>query len=380
MKISQTDKNLEDMDEKPISPINSSLGSAILTQYDTSATEAINSMISSDNGDFKTKVAEEGKQNIHEDHYLVTLFFHISILVSLIGSVSLIPFCYTYWEERRNLIPEGYNVPQIYDLYHLLYLIVFLCAVKEGIAKSTNNIADSIISNKFTGEALIANKKKIVSHFFKLFYYSSVSIIGYLICKKLDFFPWELLGDHDFMDIFKDGMPKQLFFNKPDYFDIYYLTSLAFVILDLIYLVFINEKQSDYNIMILHHICTISLVGYSFLTNGSHVGVIVFYLHDFTDIFVSITRITILTDLKDEVKLFSGAILLVVFVYYRLIVFGKYTYQTFMHLNDWHIFNIILWPFLIILYTMHVYWVYSIVKRFASKKIEDVGVRKDKRK
>lgn len=326
----------------------------------------------------KSNCKDTSKSNIHDDHILVTVSFQIALVLSLVGSFYLIPFFNNYWKERSHLIPEGYRIPHVYDLHYTIYPLIILFITKETMAKLTTPLANKIISKKYTGDIYTANRNKIVNHFFKLLYYSSVSIIGHCICVNLKFFPWELFGNNDFMDIFKDGMPGQLFFYKPEYFDIYYLTTLAFVILDLYYLIFVNERQSDYVLMLLHHVCTISLVSYSFLTNGSHVGVIVFYLHDLTDVFVSITRITILTDMNDTIKSITAGTLLISFVYFRLVVFGKYIYQTLMYLNDWHIFNIILWPFLCLLYFMHIYWVYSIAKRLSSKKLEDVGIKKEK--
>jgi len=214
--------------------------------------------------------------------------------------------------------------------------------------------------------------KKWIPVFFKLVYFTLVIIIGHFIVKDMECFPGELFGNGDIMGIFK-GFPQQIFYHKPELFDLYYLMTLAFTITDLIWLLFIYDKQSDFSLMLLHHICTVTLVVFSYLVNSSQIGIIVFYFHDLTDIFVYLTRIAILTKIPDGMKFGTAGILLAFFIYYRIYFFSRLLYNIFLHMNDWHVFNILLFTFLTFLLIMHTYWVYSIVKRFYHAKIEDVG-------
>ena len=72
-----------------------------------------------------------------------------------------------------------------------------------------------------------------------------------------------------------------------------------------------EDKQTDFINMLLHHICTISLIVFSHLVNYSNVGSIVLILHMESDIFVHSTRFLLQTDFPEFIKkwnLFKGNI------------------------------------------------------------------------
>ena len=211
---------------------------------------------------------------------------------------------------------------------------------------------------------------------FKLIFYTTTVIFGYILLSQLEYFPTSLGGKGYLMKMFEPGYPHSFYHWKPDYFDIYYLFALSFCITDLIWLVFIYELQSDFILMLLHHICTISLITFSFLTNYSNVGCVVLFLHDVGDIFVYITRIVINTDLNQPTKLSTAIVLQIVFIYTRLYVFADLILSIYYGIT-WGF----KWPdtsmtlFLCFLYVMHVNWVYLILKKIAQGffggKVED---------
>ncbi len=156
---------------------------------------------------------------------------------------------------------------------------------------------------------------------------------------------------------------KLFYHDKPDYFNVFYLVNLSYHCTDLIWLLFIYEMQTDFITMFLHHICTISLIVFSYMTNYSNIGCIVMFLHDFGDIFVYLVRIVINTNAKSIFKIVGAQTLLIVFAYTRIYVFGDLLR---IMLNDfwfWDVFNITLTSFLGFLYVMHIYWVYAILKK-----------------
>lgn len=206
--------------------------------------------------------------------------------------------------------------------------------------------------------------KKNCTNFFKLCYYLVVVTIGLIVLKDLDYFPVNLGGKGEVSKMFEGGYPHYLFHSKPKYFNYYYLGTLAFHITDLIWLVAVYELQSDFLMMLLHHICTVILITFSYLSNYSNVGCIVLFLHDFTDIFVYITRLFLNTRSKEVVKVSSGILLLLVYLYTRIYVYGDLLIQTYIGLTS-H-FNWVfqtLWGFLCFLYILHLYWVYLILKK-----------------
>ena len=141
-----------------------------------------------------------------------------------------------------------------------------------------------------------------------------MTVFGYILLKQLDYFPTSLRGKGYLMKMFESGYPGKFYHWKPDYFDFYYLTALGFCVTDLIWLVFIYKLQSDFVMMLLHHICTISLLSFSFLTNYSNIGCIVLILHDIGDIFVYVTRIVINTDAKSFIKLSFATLFVLIFI------------------------------------------------------------------
>jgi len=99
------------------------------------------------------------------------------------------------------------------------------------------------------------------------------------------------------------------------------MAQLTIHVADVIWLVFINDRQSDFIAMLLHHTCTISLITFSYFTNFSSTGSLVILLHDFGDFFVYIARISTSTDIYSSLKLSSGLTLTGVFIYTRLYIF-----------------------------------------------------------
>jgi hypothetical protein len=175
------------------------------------------------------------------------------------------------------------------------------------------------------------------------------------------------LGTGEISAMFKKGFPDSFFHIKPLYFNIYYLGALAFHITDLIWLIGIYELQTDFLMMLLHHMCTISLITFSYLSNYSNVGSIVLFLHDLGDIFVYIVRIFLNTRAPEILKISSGILLLVIYVYTRIYVFMDLLIEVFKGISthfNW--VNKCLWGFLVFLYILHLYWVFLILKKIFS--------------
>lgn len=311
--------------------------------------------------------------------------FMFLIFICYVGSFVMISSYEKYWNSRIHFKPQNYEIPKLSDLRFLLINLPVLVFLKLVFEQCFQGFMYRFLSQKYKNPSDEENfnlghvyKKKLAMNLFKLFYYSGTVIIGHFILKDMCFFPKELLGNGNMLEMFKDGVPGYLFFDKPLYFNELYLTGLAFVITDLIWLLFIYERQSDFYLMLLHHSITISLVLFSYLTNLSQVGIIVFYLHDASDIFVYITRIVINTDYRDCIKLTPCALLLLSFIVFRVFVFGKLIIYVALYMNDWNPYTMILWSFKCILLMMNVFWIIQIIRRFLVLRIEDVGKVKKK--
>ena len=120
-----------------------------------------------------------------------------------------------------------------------------------------------------------------------MFYVLSTSI-GYWVIKDLPGLAPMMGGSGDFSKIF-DGYPA---WQKPEYLDLFYLVSLGYHVNGFVYHLF-GPKNNDYVEMILHHSATTALIYFSYLLNFQHIGVLVYWLHDWADIPGTFARFTL---------------------------------------------------------------------------------------
>mmetsp|Transcript_30009 Transcript_30009/g.31181 ORF Transcript_30009/g.31181 Transcript_30009/m.31181 type:complete len:362 (-) Transcript_30009:35-1120(-) len=323
-------------------------------------------------------------EDINKENPWTNRFFMFLTFVCYFGTLIMVISYDSFWQERLAFKPEGYQIPKPSDFLLLFVSLPVLIAIKVFFDKYVSNVMYTyLLSKKYKNPQDEDNynmgqiyKKKLSTSLFKIFFYSATGIIGHYVFKDLSFFPAELFGNGDMMNIFKPA-PEYLFFEKSEYFNVYYMMGLSFTLTDLIWLLFIYENQSDFWLMLLHHSITISLITFSYIFNYSQIGCIVLFLHDLTDILVYVVRIVINTDIADYPKLCLGFFFLSTFIFYRLYLFGKLIYLVGTYLNDWNTYMTTLWVFKIILWTMHVYWLLLMLARllwyFKNKKFEDVG-------
>ncbi len=143
------------------------------------------------------------------------------------------------------------------------------------------------------------------------------------------------------------------------------------------------ERQSDFIIMILHHICTISLIIFSFITNYSNIGSLVIFCHMQSDILVHITRFLVQTDNSIILIGFVGILFLLNYSYMRQYVFAEMIYTIYKYITwKWGLITTTLTLFLVILYIMHIRWTSILLIKtyelFTSKKDVTDDVNYDK--
>lgn len=338
-------------------------------------------------------VVEDEKHSSKKDDDTVnslSIFFYTLIFLALSGTVLMIVSFDKYWTSFIDKKPEGYKIPTLSDLWIVLYILPFIIAGKVIFEYSLGDLFYPLLEKKYLNPNDEENfrlglvyKKKTATGLFKLAYFIFTSIIGYYILKDLKFMPKEIfIFDGDMNDIYSPGVPDYLFFPKHEYFDMYYLMGISYVLTDLIWLLFFYEAQTDFALMLLHHVLTISLILFSYLTNLSSVGVVVLYLHDFSDVFCYFCRTTLNLEIPKALRVIPAIMLFLNWIYVRLYVFGKCIYllgnfSTSKHPSNIHL--IVLWYFLVILFFMHAFWIAQIGRRLVSFKFLDIGkVKKSK--
>ncbi len=329
----------------------------------------------------KTEDTDLNKENI-----FVNYFFYSLTAFILIGTGYMMTGFDTYWEERIHHKPD-FERPQINDLLISIYSIPgFVICRKFFDSVFSQFMFNHVLEEKYKNpkdeknwELGIGFKKKLTVALFKVVYFIIFVLFAFSILKDMTIFPYELGGKSSMFKIY-DGVSNNLFFDRHYLFKYYYLIALGYTLTDLVYLLFIYDSSSDFPVMLTHHSATISLILFSYLTGISHIGVVVLFLHDFTDIFVYFTRIVVNANIKRSIKYFEAAVFLLVYFYMRIYTFGKVIIMGYMYFDDFNIQLTYLMRFLCVLMLMHIYWVYQIIIRFCYKSLTDIGKVKNKKK
>lgn len=331
------------------------------------------------------------KQKISSQRPLITkekydnvwkVIFSVFLFFSFIGIFFMFKNVKQFRHTLKSFNPS-YELPKISDFKISIPLFVLISIIKYISQKYLVNFCSRIMKKAYRfptnekdrqlGEKY---KYKLPDHMFKGAMYSFLTLFGYYVLKDLNYFPKDLLGKGSLSNIYIRGYPNSFYLEKPPLFNFYYMLCLSFFSSDAVWLIFINAKQTDFINMFLHHVCTISLIIFSYLVNYSNVGVIVLFLHVETDIFSHLLRFTIQIECHDFFKVASGFALLFNFLYFRLYVFGKLIYVLYYYITWKTTIDSCLLFFLIIIYSMHINWVImlsqKIVAYFRRGEIKDV--------
>jgi len=274
-------------------------------------------------------------------------------------------------EFRKKLIMQNpnYKFPQYSDFLICVPLIIIISTVKIFVQKHLIKFCEKVMKKSYrfpkNEKDLELGKRyriKLPEHLFKGTMYFILTVTGYFILKDLNYFPKSLLGKGYLPDMFKDGYPNSFYLNKPPFFDFYYMFCLSYFCSDFVWLVK-GYKQTDFINMLLHHVCTISLIVFSHLVNYSNVGSIVLLLHMESDIFVHSTRFLLQTEFPEIIKNISGLTLTFNFLYIRIYVFGDIIRVLIQYIYWKGVIDSFLIIFLSIIYLMHINWAIMLLQK-----------------
>ena len=144
------------------------------------------------------------------------------------------------------------------------------------------------------------------------------------------------------------------------------MVSLGFHIGQLIFLLTDDWSRADFSEMLLHHLVTVFLFSFSYLSNQM-IGGPVTFLHNWADVTTSFTRIWSDTHYFKPIALPSFIFTVMVWFYSRLFVFATLIYS---YLSiDFYVQSPIMQPIfgflLSCLYVLHVYWFSLFMKMIA---------------
>jgi len=306
----------------------------------------------------KSLNSEESKEKEKEGIFWNTFWF-LCIFVSII---LVIASCFFINDFNTNI--KKYNInypwPKLTDLIPSLYLLPIIICFKLFIEFLFKGFVESCLSKKYKQPHLkeLGDKyrKKLARHIYKIIFYTGITIFGYYVLKDLPYFPKSMGGKGYMPEMFLSGFPNSYFHVKPPLFDFYYNINLAYFECDFIFLL-ICERQSDFLNMFTHHICTIFLIIFSFITNYSNIGSLVIFCHMESDILGHAIRFIVQTDQPIFFIGLIGVSFISNFIYMRQYVFADMIYTIYKYITwDWGIITTMLWLFLVILYIMHLRW------------------------
>ena len=321
----------------------------------------------------------------HKKKEEITFWNSFFILCIFLSSILSIVLCFFIKEFNDNIKRHNlnYNWPKLSELIPSLYILPLIMAIKTAIELLSKGLVESCLAKKYKQPKNEEFKKlgiiyrhKLSRHIYKITYYVGITIFGYHVLHNLPYFPKSMLGNGYMPNMFLKGFPDSYFHERTPLFTLYYNINLAYFLNDFIFM-FIMERQSDFINMLLHHVCTISLIIFSFITNYSNIGSLVLFCHMESDILVHLARFLLQTDNSIFIIGFVGVIFTINFVYMRQYVFGEIIYTIYKYITwKWRIITTTLWLFLVILYIMHLRWSYVLLSKISEllvtqKKVED---------
>ena len=190
-----------------------------------------------------------------------------------------------------------------------------------------------------------------------------------------------MLGDDcTFFDVRLGGKTSHplYFYNHPcqmipSSLDSFYLFKLGYHCYELIHTSLMDRKRSDFIEYLLHHFLTFTLILFSYQLNYLPVGAAVMVLHDITDMTASVFKLCV--DVTPfTIQMLSYALMLVSWIYFRLWFFPVHVIaRIYEESQNWHgspmngNFVSMLSTFLSVLFCMHVFWFYIMLKGLAKR-------------
>ena len=319
-------------------------------------------------------------------NYLQKMFFFVLMSLTTIGTFLFITRSKSWVQNLYQANPK-FSFPSLFTLIVWVNILTtVLLYVKLKLEAFFKKFVGDYLDKRYVGDEEIKKKAtaKQAINIVKFIYYFSVTVFGYFVLRKTDFFPREMGGAGKLENLFNKGYPESFFFDRPWGFDLHHFINLAYTIVDFICITFIYEKQGDFFAMFFHHYCTVSLEVVSYYTGYSNIGAIVMFLHNFSDTSLFFSRSLIYSKF-DSLKKPLGVWLLPIFVYTRQFLLARCIYALFAWTNwDWHfiVHGIIL--LLCLMYILHLYWSAKLIKinidAFTKNEINDeYKITKNKR-
>jgi len=279
--------------------------------------------------------------------------------------------------ERRATDNVDKHLPRVSDFSEAL-IYVLLLAVSRVVFGDWlfAKVGDIVLPrNKWDSSTRDIKVNRFGQVLFKFFYFLFVTAWGYRYLVDKDWFPHLLGGKGDIRSCFRPGFP---FVELDPGMKTYYLFQMGYHVQSLLFQ-FRMVHRSDFIEMVLHHVVTIFLIGFSYMANLTRIGSLVLIIHDASDIFSYSIKAAVDTPYKYLI-IFSYFCLLLSWGFARLLVFPFYIIPIGLRAHDfvevqiegYTLFN----SMMVMLFFLHCYWYILFLKMgitFLNKgKMEDI--------
>jgi len=224
-------------------------------------------------------------------------------------------------------------------------------------------LAERVISKKLGGMWGLKSKKilfKFCESCYYFMYYGSAFLIGAFITLPKDW-AWNT----------KECWAGYPFEIEENNISVYYLMQTGHYLSALIFIVFLRhqrEKHKDKYVLLSHHVVALALIGLSSLFGFQRIGMLVFLVHDISDIFLEFTKMVTYLGYA-AIKNGTFALFALLFFVSRLVIFPFHiiksslteTYDTIPKVRNGAIAYLVFNDLLLILQCFHIYWMYLIV-------------------
>ncbi|KAK7826821.1 ceramide synthase LOH2 isoform X1 [Quercus suber] len=201
-----------------------------------------------------------------------------------------------------------------------------------------------------------ATQSKIVKcseSMWKLAYYATVEAC---VLKITHSEPWF----RDTKEYFR-GWPNQEF---PLPLKLYYMCQCGFYTYSIAALLTWETRRKDFSVMMSHHVITVALIGYSYITRFFRIGSIILALHDASDVFMEAAKVFKYSEKELGASVFFGFFaiswLILRLIFFPFWVINATSYDLIKFLNLSKAYHTLLYyafnTMLLMLLVFHIYW------------------------
>lgn len=284
-------------------------------------------------------------------------------LAALAWAVSLLRDIHKEVQARQRRHPDLY--PQHSDLWMAGGAFAGLFAAQLLFRCCFMPVARAMIPKKTRWSYTVWGVKvsRCCDYVFKGSYYSAMTVWAFSFLRKEPWMPTVLGGIGSTQFCWTDGFPFQ---EIPAEIRRLYLTAIGYHLSEVAMLL-VETKAPDFWEMLLHHIITCSLMGFSYILNYIRLGSLVLFLHGLTDVPLYFSKAVTDTPYNTLIAL-SYLTLVASYLVLRIVIYPLYMMHSAWveskeevphdQLLGWEFLNFAMFA----LFTLHMYWFGLIVK------------------